>query len=199
MRSAKEAKPPSSASERKAASAPSAGDSDRQQGSALEQAPLVEEITEALSKVVGKDEATKATEAVIHVIQTREEHYSGHIPPPAHLHEIEAIIPGGVDRILRMAEVDLARIDYCDREMTKAYSRNSLLGLIFGFIVAILLILGAIICVFYGYEKVAIGLVGATALGLVAGFLNAWKKSPAQETSPAAQTNQRGGSQSRRR
>ena len=156
-------------------------------------APLKREISEALSEVIGPEKAGKASAAVVRVLATREEYYSGPTPPPAHLREIEDIIPGGAERFLRMAEIEQARIDFCDRTTVAAYARNSTLGLVFGLIVMLVLIIGAIYCATIGERELAYVLAGASALSIVPQFINAWKREHPKTLAPQPEKQEKKG------
>ena len=63
--------------------------------------------------------------------------YSGPLPIPSHLEQYEQILPGAADRIIRMAEKQSEHRQELEKRVIKSDTRNSLAGLIFGFIIGI--------------------------------------------------------------
>jgi len=84
-------------------------------------------------------------------------HWSGPLPPPAELEKIDHIIPGGADRLLRMAEREQThRIEDATRGQ---YLGWSLAG---GAI-----IIAAVVSLCHGPWQVSVALVGIPVLGAV--------------------------------
>ena len=54
------------------------------------------------------------------------------------------------------------------------------LGLLAGILLALSMVGGAVFCAFIGQKEVGLGLVGASALGLIPHFINSWRKKPNQ-------------------
>lgn len=136
---------------------------------------LEDTIEQALEGMLGPEKAEEASAAVVSILE-RHERFEGPMPPPALLRHYEEILPGAAERILAMAERQLDhQIDW-ERTAIRAQSRNAFWGLSYGFIIGIALIGGAIFCATTGHEQVALALVGASALGLVPAFINAWKQ-----------------------
>lgn len=108
--------------------------------------------------------------------------YSGPTPPPEHLREVENVIPGGADRLLRMAEKNQDHQIAWEMKVLGIEGKNSTLGLWFGMFALILLVGAALISLVLGATGVALALVGTTALGLIPAFikgrglLNFWSK-----------------------
>lgn len=88
-----------------------------------------------------KDEEVK--QVVSQVI--REIQFSGPIPPPNIINEYEKILPGAADRILAMAEKQSSHRQSMEKKMIEAESRDSLLGILFGFLLGIGCIVAAIV------------------------------------------------------
>ncbi|KAA0570153.1 DUF2335 domain-containing protein [Azospirillum sp. Sh1] len=146
-----------------------------QQGAFPVPEPLENTIEQALEGMLGPEKAEEASAAVVRILE-RHERFEGPMPPPALLRQYEEIVPGAAERILAMAERQLDhQIDW-ERTAISAQARNAFWGLSYGFIIGIALIGGAIFCAVAGHEQVALALVGASALGLVPAFVNAWKQ-----------------------
>lgn len=108
--------------------------------------------------------------------------YSGPTPPPDHLREVESVIPGGAERLLKMAEKNQDHQIAWEMKVLAIEGRSSILGLWFGVFALILLVSAALASLLMGYEGIALALVGTTALGLIPAFikgrglLNFWSK-----------------------
>lgn len=107
------------------------------------------------------------TQAVI----ARSQSWSGPLPPPAILQDYEGIVPGAAGRILTMAENNNDFLIEIDREALRSEYTERRLGQIFGFLIALVAIIGSICLAFNGYEHTASILGGATVLGLVGIFV----------------------------
>lgn len=119
-----------------------------------------------------KSQIEDALESVLE----RHEFFAGPIPPPALLRQYDDIVPGAAERLLSMAERQLDHQINWEHVSLQSQSRNSFAGLVFGFLIGIGLIGGAVFCAVIGQERVALALVGASALGLVPAFVNAWTR-----------------------
>jgi Predicted membrane protein (DUF2335) len=88
-------------------------------------------------------------------------HWSGPLPPPAELEKIDQIIPGGADRLLRMAEKEQThRIEDTKR------------GQYFGWSLAAgAVIAAAVVSLCHGPWQVSVALVGIPVLGSVQALL----------------------------
>lgn len=102
---------------------------------------------------------------------TIHESFIGPLPSPSHLEKYEQILPGAADRIISMAEKQSSHRQDLEKQVIKSDIRNSLLGLIFGFIIG----LGGVSCGFY---LIYIGKIiegglfsGATIVALVSAFI----------------------------
>lgn len=86
------------------------------------------------------------------VKQTQVSQFSGPIPHPDQLAGYEQIMPGLANRIVTMAEVQAIHRQALEKAHMKTGSRDSLLGLIFGFFIALLAIGGGTYCIAIGRE-----------------------------------------------
>ena len=96
-------------------------------------------------------------------------HWSGPLPPPAELEKIDQIIPGGADRLLRMAEKEQThRIGDAKRGQYLGWSLAT------GAVIA-----AAVVSVCHGPWQVSVALVGIPVLGAVQALIQGQKeKSP---------------------
>ncbi len=70
--------------------------------------------------------------------------YSGPIPHPQLLKEFNDVIPDGANRIMIMAESQSEHRRNLETKVVNANNRDSLLGVVFAFIIATIIVLGAI-------------------------------------------------------
>ncbi len=97
--------------------------------------------------------------------------YFGPLPPPAVLESFEHIYPGSakiiVDNFVKQAEHRRS----LESIVIRAGSRDSLLGVIFAFIMGMTLIIGAVICILNDKEVVGLSLGGLGLTSLVGSFI----------------------------
>lgn len=100
------------------------------------------------------------------VTQRKVESYSGPIPHPMVLEHYEKVLPGSTDRIISMAENQSQHRHHMEKHLLSMESRNSLLGLIFGFTIGMTSVLGGIACIMSGHTAGGsiVGGVGLTSL-----------------------------------
>jgi len=106
--------------------------------------------------------------------EIQEIEFRGPIPPPNIIAGYEKILPGAADRILAMAENQSKHRQEMEKKMIEAESRDSLLGIIFGFSLGIGCIIAAIImAIVYpqGVGVVAGAVLGVTGVGSIAGIV----------------------------
>ena len=93
-------------------------------------------------------------------------HWSGPLPPPAELEKIDQIIPGGADRLLRMAEKEqIHRIEDSKRGQYLGWSLAA------GAVVA-----AAVVSLCHGPWQVSVALVGIPVLGAVHALIQGRKE-----------------------
>nr|WP_232843717.1 DUF2335 domain-containing protein [Secundilactobacillus angelensis] len=96
--------------------------------------------------------------------------FSGPLPPPSQLSQYEEILPGSADRILKMAENQALHRQNLETTVVKSNSRDSLLGVIFGFILGVMIIGGGIFLAIKG-DSYGPWLTLAGATGLIGVFV----------------------------
>jgi hypothetical protein len=93
-------------------------------------------------------------------------HWSGPLPPPAQLEKIDQIIPGGADRLLRMAEKEQThRIEDAKRGQYLGWS-----------LAAGAVITAAVVSLYQGPWQVSVALVGIPVLGAVQALIQGRKE-----------------------
>lgn len=97
--------------------------------------------------------------------------WKGPLPPPAALQGYENIVPGAAARILTMAENNNDFLIEMDKEGLRSEYTERRLGQIFGFIIALVALLGSIWLGANGQESTASIIGGSTVLGLVGIFV----------------------------
>jgi uncharacterized membrane protein len=105
--------------------------------------------------------------------------YSGPIPPPESLEKYEKILPGLANRIMTQAENQTSHRIEIENKVIDSDIFNSKLGLIFGFVIGLVGLLGGFYMVYLGKD---IGWLfsGGTLVGLVSIFVYG-RKSRASE------------------
>ena len=106
-------------------------------------------------------------QVVARVIQSE---FSGPIPPPNIIKGYEEVVPGSANRIIAMAEKQSEHRQEMERVMINAEARDSLLGVLFAFILGTLCIVASIIIVINVPESagaISGALLGATGIGSI--------------------------------
>ena len=97
--------------------------------------------------------------------------YSGPIPPAEQLKQYEEICEGAADRILAMAETQSLHRQSIESSVIKSNTRNSLLGIIFAFILGLSTIWGGVFLAYNGLPWPGALLGSAGLIGLVSVFI----------------------------
>ena len=131
---------------------------------------LVEEISRRVGSLVPQSQKAQVVAQVVSIVQ--QERFSGPIAHPRHLREYEDISPGAADRIISMAESDLKHNQDFQMAALKADVNDSKIGRTFGFVVFLMLMVGAGVSGVYGNNVVALAFLGTGALGVVGQFID---------------------------
>lgn len=116
-----------------------------------------EEVVEVLNSLP-KEKRMVIMKAMVH---------SGPLPHPDLLNGYEKTLPGAADRILIMTEKEQAHRHEVDQQLLE-YDRSDLRrGQNFGFVLALILILAALVIVYLGHEVLAGVIFGTTLLGVL--------------------------------
>mgnify|MGYP001591579865 CR=1 FL=1 len=108
--------------------------------------------------------------------------FSGPLPPPNVLEQYDRIVPGAADRIIKMAEQQSQHRRELERKVIDSDVQNSKLGLIFGFIIGLVLISGGIFLIWKGYNLSGV-LLGVVYVGSVVGIFvyGSWERRKERE------------------
>ena len=114
----------------------------------------------------------KVERAVAKVIQSE---FSGPIPPPSIIKGYEDILPGTAERIVAMAENQAKHRQEMEKIMVNAEARDSLLGVVFAFILGVGCLVASAIIVICVPEKtgaISSAMVGITGIAsIIVGFI----------------------------
>jgi uncharacterized membrane protein len=95
-------------------------------------------------------------------------HWSGPLPPPSALHSFNEVIPGGADRILKMAESEQAHRHRCDGNALQLEIEAVKRGQWLGATVSIMSIIGATVSTLvHAPWQATAALVGVPILGII--------------------------------
>lgn len=101
--------------------------------------------------------------------------FSGPIPPPSIIKGYEDILPGTAERIVSMAENQAKHRQDMEKIMVSAEARDSLLGVVFAFILGVGCLVASAIIVICVPEKtgaVSSAMVGITGIAsIIVGFI----------------------------
>lgn len=111
------------------------------------------------------DESKVSVEAQYLVAKKSRSAFAGPLPPPETLSKYEDAFPGAAERIFQMAENQANHRRSMEKETLKLASRDSLLGIITGFIIAISGILGGIYIVYLNPSSSANAIAGSVVSG----------------------------------
>lgn len=124
-------------------------------------------------------------EIVAHQITTTM--WGGPIPPPEHLAQYEAVVPGAANRILTMAEKQAEHRQRLESYAVPAQHMQSARGQIFALVIGITAILGAVGCAALGQAAVGSALA-VTGLGTLAVSFITGKWTQKQQLEKKAET-----------
>lgn len=117
----------------------------------------------------GRSQEVTTTRKEISV--SSEYRHSGPIPDPMTLEKYEEILPGAADRILKMAENQSSHRIKMESTVIRSRSRDSLLGVISGFLLAVLTILAGAYIASKGFVWSGTVFGSAGLVGLVSVFI----------------------------
>lgn len=131
--------------------------------------PELESSTEdELKRVLTKGEKAP-TKELVRIIQ--QIGFSGPLPPPQILKGYNGILPGAAERIMCMAERQAQHRQEIESDTLNAEIRDGRRGQLFGFIIAMTAVLGAIYCFSMGYTTGGSIIGLSTVTGLVSVFV----------------------------
>ncbi len=110
-------------------------------------ADLTPDLTLALERELDKAGLDHEQKEIVLKAFLAQENYSGPIPHPKIMQGYEDILPGAADRILSMAEEEAVHRHTVDDRCIKTDARDSLLGIIFAFILGMTCVIGGIVVI----------------------------------------------------
>ena len=132
--------------------------------------PADEGVEKAVSKLPPKAVLDALPERVrISVVEAAS--FSGPLPPPTMLRDYEKVHSGSSERIFVMAEKEQDHRISWEENALSASTRDSKLGQLLGFWLALFCVGGGIYLALEGHTIVAIALIAVSALGLAGRFL----------------------------
>lgn len=103
-----------------------------------------------------------------HVLRSQSIEWQGPIPPPAALEHVDRVVPGGAERILKMAEQEQAHRIEMEKIVIGAEIQDSQRSKGLGASIAAFAILGAILNVYFdGAWQATCAFLGVPILGVV--------------------------------
>lgn len=140
-----------------------------------EQSKEKQEITQECAEENNEHELIDEKEVKKVVMEMAKAEFTGPIPPPSIIEGYERVLPGSADRIIAMAEKQSEHRQKMESKMISAESRDSLLGVIFAFLLGMGCIIAAVIMVYKVPENggaIAGALLGVTGIGsITSGFI----------------------------
>jgi hypothetical protein len=119
-----------------------------------------------ISEDVSEQRAAESRRPIRPMASIISAHWSGPLPPPSELEKIDQIIPGGADRLLRMAEKEQThRIEDAKRGQYLGWSLAA------GAVIA-----AAVVSLCHGPWQVSVALVGIPVLGAVHALIQGRKE-----------------------
>jgi uncharacterized membrane protein len=105
-------------------------------------------------------------------------------PPPEHIKEYEAILPGTFDRIVKMAEQAQAAQIESVRTAQESLRANSILGTLLGGAVTVVAMICSLVCVFHGALWVAGAFLSVPVMSVAKAFIESAKSRSDSSSTP---------------
>lgn len=102
-----------------------------------------------------------------------EEKFKGPLPPPQIMAGYQEILPDAPDRIMKIFESQSAHRQEIENKVINSKIADSKRGMIFGFVLALILIIGSFILLWTGKKIEGFSILLGTATGLIATFVYA--------------------------
>lgn len=131
----------------------------------------VEEATAFLTSQPGDVQEEVAQELLTGGCGYRSMRYSGPIPHPQLLKEFNDVIPDGANRIMIMAESQSEHRRNLETKVVNANNRDSLLGVIFAFVIALVIIGSGTFLLFYDKKVSGLALLLSGTVAFITVFI----------------------------
>lgn len=102
---------------------------------------------------------------------TQEYSYSGILPHPILLKQFDDVLPGTAERIIAMTEKEGEHRRNLEKEIVNSEFKTQKMGIIFGFMIALIGIVGSVVLAFYDKIIASTVLGGSTLVSLVSVFI----------------------------
>lgn len=144
-----------------------------------------QEITDRHEAEIQKEEKAEIQLKRV-VAEVMQSEFSGPIPPPSIIKGYEEVLPGSADRIIGMAERQSAHRQAMEQRMVLIEARDSLLGILFAFLLGIGCIGAAVMMVIMVPQNVGAisgAVIGATGIGsIIVTFIKSTRVSHGNES-----------------
>lgn len=125
-----------------------------------------------LNDIQNKEEIISGILSVVSSFEIeQEEHHSGPLPAPRTLKGYDEIVPNGAERIVNVFEKQSDHRITLEAKVIGRQTFQSLLGQIFGFVIALIFLFAGIYLVEKGYEVAGITVFGLDIVGLATVFV----------------------------
>ncbi|CCO25463.1 DUF2335 domain-containing protein [Maridesulfovibrio hydrothermalis] len=104
-------------------------------------------------------------------VASKQIHFQGPIPDPETFKAYEQALPGAADRILSMTERQSKHRQEMEKYAIRSENNLQLVGLVFGLIVSLAIIVGGVWCILKGYSIAGTLLTGGALASLVGVFV----------------------------
>lgn len=121
-------------------------------------------------------EEIKAELEKIEQILVKKESFSGPLPHPEHFRKYNQIVPGSANRLLKMAEDDLAHVHSMQKKQLSLETFAVVSGLITGALIALVALLGSGYLIMEGHD-IAGAILGSGSLASLVGVFVYGRKS----------------------
>lgn len=134
---------------------------------------LAEELSKRIENLVPKPQRAQVLAQVMSVVH---EEFSGPIAHPKHLREYEDICAGAADRIISMAERNLAHAHTMESQDLTAHYADIRAGRIIGFMALLAVLALSGFMAYLGKDTIAAAVLGVGVLGVIGHLIQGKKK-----------------------
>lgn len=131
----------------------------------------MEENNNQLQRVLSKMSSDDREVITRHLMVSTQETYSGPIPPPKFLAELNNVVDNGAERLVSTYEKQVNHRISLETKESEHNIKMESRGQIYGFILTILLVMVAALFVFTGHEVLSSIIFGSLILGVLTIFV----------------------------
>lgn len=125
----------------------------------------------AEQETIPAEEIKAELERIEQILIKREESFSGPLPHPEHFKKYNQIVPGSANRLLKMAEDDLAHIHLIQKKQINIEAFAVISGLIVAAIISLVAIIGSGYLIMQGHDIAGAILGSGSLASLVSVFI----------------------------